>query len=207
MPWWRLVRTYKFKKDLPGLQQKVRDLLHAHSDSAIGWAALANVEIEQGAKADALVALQTAVDLKSTDAKVWCDGIAYNYRIMGEMDKAITAYREVVRLDPTNDRGWNALGYALMLRGKVDEAIRDYQNAIDVNPRNPDPLYNLTDAYQQQGRWNAANEVWDKLVAVDPSQANQLRGKFPNPMPASDPSAASQTETSVTPTSTTSTTL
>lgn len=53
---------------------------------------------------------------------------------LGDLDAAVTKYRECVRLDPQYFDAWHALGMALMKSGHFPEAIEAGRKAVELNP-------------------------------------------------------------------------
>src|SRR5262249_5146876 len=53
---------------------------------------------------------------------------------VGRPDEAIAAYREALRLNKDDFKGYNSLGWALHRRGQLDEAIAAFEKAIRIAP-------------------------------------------------------------------------
>lgn len=64
-------------------------------------------------------------------------------------------------------------GDALALR-RYDEAVRDYRAALDFFPKNIPALYNLGNAFKEQGNWAEALEHYQKVLGLDPGDFDAL---------------------------------
>lgn len=89
----------------------------------------------------------------------------------GDLEGAITAYRESLRLGPTAEAGSN-LGAALAALGRYQEAIEAYRAALAVAPADGRIRYNLALAYYKSADLpGAANE----LQALHTQQPDDMR--------------------------------
>jgi len=69
--------------------------------------------------------------------------LARAYRAMGELDKAIAALQDAVRIDPNYKAAYNNLGLALKGRGRFKEAIDALNKAVALDPKNGSTHANL----------------------------------------------------------------
>src|SRR4029077_18409251 len=69
----------------------------------------------------------------------------------GDMDGAIDAWRQLVRLAPKNARNLNSLGIRLLPRGDVDEAIRCFEREVEIDANDAEALCNLGRALEMRG--------------------------------------------------------
>jgi tetratricopeptide (TPR) repeat protein len=74
----------------------------------------------------------------------------------GDMEGAIAAYKEAIRLDPTLTVAHYNLGIALNARTDVEGAIASYRRAIQSDPSHAEAHCNLGHALQSQGQFAAA---------------------------------------------------
>jgi Flp pilus assembly protein TadD len=70
----------------------------------------------------------------------------------GQIDEAISQYREVIRLRPGFVEAYNNLGIALRNQGQIDEAISQFQEAIRLKPDYVKAHNNLGDAFGKKGQ-------------------------------------------------------
>ena len=86
----------------------------------------------------------------------------------GEVDSAITHYRQALALKPDFAEGHNNLGVALARKGQIDEAILHYERALAAKPDYADAHYNLGLALMRQGRQREAAEHFRRVLAIRP---------------------------------------
>jgi tetratricopeptide (TPR) repeat protein len=90
----------------------------------------------------------------------------------GEIDAAISHYREAIRLKPDFVLAQSNLGAALGRQGKFDEAISHLQEAIRLKPDHADAHNNLGIVYAIQGKDPEAAREFSEAVRIDPEQAD-----------------------------------
>jgi tetratricopeptide (TPR) repeat protein len=79
----------------------------------------------------------------NADAKAYVEFGASNGQ-RGDLEGAVKAFEQAIRLDPKFAPAYYNLGYAKSLQGKTDEAVQNYDKAIELDP-------NYRDAYNQRG--------------------------------------------------------
>jgi tetratricopeptide (TPR) repeat protein len=85
----------------------------------------------------------------------------------GDLEGAVTAYRESLRLGPTAEAGSN-LGAALAALGRYQEAIEAYGGALAMAPRDGRIRYNLALAHYKSADLPRAAEELEVLHASEP---------------------------------------
>jgi tetratricopeptide (TPR) repeat protein len=85
----------------------------------------------------------------------------------GDLEGAITAYRESLRLGPTAEAGSN-LGAALAALGRYQEAIETYRGALGLAPQDGRIRYNLALAYYKTADLPQAAAELEALHAKQP---------------------------------------
>lgn len=71
---------------------------------------------------------------------------------IGELDEAVTLYRQCVKIDPDFFDGWHALGMALMKTGEIKEAIGCGLQATSLQPNDLLAWTALSQMYVQDGQ-------------------------------------------------------
>lgn len=87
------------------------------------------------------------VALASKSAQIWSD-LGLEYYHVGFYDKAVTANREVLKINPSSALGWNNLCASLNNIGKWDEAIVACTKAAELDPNSTLTQNNLHIAKQ-----------------------------------------------------------
>jgi len=139
--------------------------------------------------------LEQVMQLNPNDPEGW-QLLARAYTRLGEADKAIAAYRNVVTLDPTNTTAKAALGGLLIATsaGTVPgEAMQLFQSIIDSGIKQPMAYYYLGLGHMQQGDYEQAYDVWKVLAENSPEGApwnamlrdslSDIAGKIGKPVP------------------------
>ncbi len=101
------------------------------------------------------------------------DWFALGYELEAtEIDEAIRAYREAVRLDPEHADAHVNLGRLLHERGAVAAAARHYRQAAALRPSDATAAYDLGVALQDLGRFEEAAEVYGAAIELAPGHAD-----------------------------------
>jgi tetratricopeptide (TPR) repeat protein len=102
-------------------------------------------------------------------------GLAQEYYNLGNAhlelknyDRAVSLYREALRLDPELNRAWFNLSLALSESGRASEAVDVIQRLISRDPQNSDLLEALAYAYHVQGLDEKALETYGQILEMSP---------------------------------------
>lgn len=87
---------------------------------------------------------------------------------MGDIERAVSAYRMVLEIDPRHSGALYNLGNLYRDQGNLNEAIRLYEQAIRVNSRLSDAYLNIGTIHNRQGKEDLAQKYYQKALAVDP---------------------------------------
>ncbi len=91
-------------------------------------------------------------------------GIALNEH--GDIDGAITHYRQALDLRPSYGEAHYNLGRLLVQKGQVDEAVTHYEKALEINPADAEAHNNLGAALFASGRVAEAIAHYRKALAI-----------------------------------------
>lgn len=80
----------------------------------------------------------------------------------GDLEAAVTAYRDFLAVKPDEAPARSNLGVVLASLGRFDEAIAEYTKALALQPANPGIRLNLGLAYYKSGRIAAAAKEFSK---------------------------------------------
>lgn len=90
--------------------------------------------------------------------------------------RALGLLEERLGKAPTDPKGWQARGDALLMMQRTDEARPMYERALEQMPKNEDMLDQLALLNQAQGRNQEAMRYWRQAVAVNPYNVGYRRG-------------------------------
>lgn len=131
-------------------------------------AALAAIDANDVAAALKEAALVTENDPWRADAQF---AIAWCHAQNGDTEKAVAAYREVVKIRPTDSRAWNNLGSTLDDMGHLTEAVDAYDHAIAANPSYAAAMNNKGVSLEKMGEGDAASKMFKKAIELSPDYA------------------------------------
>jgi tetratricopeptide (TPR) repeat protein len=86
----------------------------------------------------------------------------------GDLQQAVTAYKNFLSLRPNESAVRSNLGVLLARLGRFDEAIAEYKEAYGLDPSNPGIILNLGLAYYKAGRIPEAATEFSKAKALAP---------------------------------------
>ncbi|MBN1829264.1 MAG: tetratricopeptide repeat protein [Deltaproteobacteria bacterium] len=92
---------------------------------------------------------------------------ALNLQRRGQMGKAETLYRQILRTDPNNRFALNNLGVLCLHGGRIEEAERLFERALQGRGGYADPHYNLSCLYARTGKVEEALSSLVKAVDLD----------------------------------------
>jgi tetratricopeptide (TPR) repeat protein len=96
-------------------------------------------------------------------------GIAY--RKSGQLDKAIEAYQQAIRINPEYAEAWGNLGVAYGSAGEHAKAVDAYRQALHINPEDPIAWNNLGFSYGRAGQIAKAIEAFQQGLRMNPEDA------------------------------------
>ena len=90
------------------------------------------------------------------------------------------AYEEFVvatDMDPNEPRSWQKCGECLIALRELDQAEHYLRKALELNPKFTDAVVNYGFLYLERGDRTQAGELFDKVLAIDPSNVGAKEGK------------------------------
>jgi len=105
------------------------------------------------------------------DADAWYYlGVAY--RKSNRPDKAIEAYKQVIRINPEHAEAWFDIGDTYNEIKQYVKAIEACQQAVHINPENAVAWRNLGAAYNETRQYTKAMEAFRQATSINPEYAN-----------------------------------
>jgi tetratricopeptide (TPR) repeat protein len=89
----------------------------------------------------------------------------------GDVQGAIDAYRESIKLEPKSAEVFFNLAYAYLKLEKNNDAVKAFKQSIKLNPEKPEALYGLGLAEYKLGRFANAKDAFKQAVFLDPKMA------------------------------------
>ncbi len=91
--------------------------------------------------------------------------VLYN---LGNIDEAISHYRQSIQINPDYSKGHFNLGVLLEQKGESDVAVRHYSEAIRINPDSDKAHYNLGVLLDAKRQYDEAIRHYFKAIHVNP---------------------------------------
>src|SRR5579875_1555358 len=144
--------------------------LGINAQAADAWVNFANVLHALGRDAEALEALERALQLRPCDPEIL--RLRGDTLIaLGRAREAIEAFDRVLAAQPRNGEALNGRGAARAALGKAHEALADFDAALALAPDHPGALYNRGRALLELDRPHEALASFERALRVTPANA------------------------------------
>jgi len=102
----------------------------------------------------------------------------YQYSKNHQYERAIEAFTQAIKLDPSKVEGYHRRGFAYLDKDQYDAAIKDFQQALRLNPQDDYAYHHLGFVYYRKGKYDLAIENCKKAIEIEPksSRSYQVRG-------------------------------
>jgi tetratricopeptide (TPR) repeat protein len=157
--------------DLAGAMESLRQAVAADPEFTRAWALLAELDMDVGKPEESIDALHHAInsDPKSPiPRKLLASALTGPYR---HPDEAITAWRELLKLNPQDHDATQILGGLFISQKRFAEAISLLDAAARENPSRPDLQVSLGNAYLLSGDREKAMPAFNNAVKMSPGAA------------------------------------
>jgi Flp pilus assembly protein TadD len=139
-------------------------IAYTHHVLGLVLAALRHFELSEQA-------LVNAAHLAPDDASIW-NNLARTYSSLGQVSRAIGAYRKAVERSPDNPLLHANLAGALVENSQHDESVYHFQKAIQLSPGDAESWTHLGQVYDELGRADAAENCFRKALERDPESSS-----------------------------------
>ncbi len=137
-----------------------------------GTAPAAGMEVQQR-----IAMLQQVVGQDPKNVQAWTQ-LGNDYFDTNQPQKAVEAYGQVLAIQPANADVLTDQGVMYRALGQFDKAVENFRKANEANPRHLQSLFNLGIVYAYDLKQpKKAIEVWEKLVATDPSSSQAIQAR------------------------------
>jgi tetratricopeptide (TPR) repeat protein len=106
-------------------------------------------------------------------------GATYNFPLQ-QYDKALAEFNRAVQISPDYEKGYETLGLLYFNQGMYKEAIVAYTKAVALKPLLVTPRYQLALSYYRLHDRASAQREYEKLKAIDPAKASELKAQIPD---------------------------
>jgi tetratricopeptide (TPR) repeat protein len=184
------IELVKKLPDYQGLKEKDAEIqtlkatierLQLESGDELKKAALQALSEGNTKKATSL--LEKSVQLRTEKAKQFSEKAAQDWVDIGNIAflndslKALNAYQNAIRLDPSSLVAWNRLGHILKRLGRLEEAKQAYEHLLELAENDESfqaiAYGNLGIIYQIRGELDKAEEFHRKSLEIDKALGRQ----------------------------------
>ncbi|HEY9763867.1 MAG TPA: tetratricopeptide repeat protein [Trichocoleus sp.] len=152
----------------PSLEQTVAEMAlgeqlwgcESFSDETLSKAALSAAQHERYARA--LVILDYIVSRNPSAVNYSNRGLVHLWS--GRFERALADCDSALQLNPRLDQAYNNRANCYVALNRRDEAVADYNRAVDLNPFNVRARVNLGVTLRDQGKYNAALDIFDEAL-------------------------------------------
>jgi tetratricopeptide (TPR) repeat protein len=102
-------------------------------------------------------------------------GLAQNYELAGQLDKAELLYKELFLLQPTNYQFFDLLNKVYISQKKYNESLQLIETRIKQTPGDPSLYGILGTTYFIMDDSKKAYETWDRGIALNPKSSINYR--------------------------------
>ncbi len=91
-------------------------------------------------------------------------------------DRAILAYRRVVKMMPDNAHAWTFLGFAHREADELEDSLEAFQRAYKLEPDDMESLLNVAHALLEVGQSEEARRFYEMASIRDPEEVEAVNG-------------------------------
>lgn len=140
-------------------------------EDAVGWINLGNQLYRQEKFSQALAAFETALDHQVDLYQAWY-GMAQVLNTLGDYNGALTAYNQVLTLEPEFAQALRDRALVRILAGQPQQAVADLDRAVQINPQDYVSWYLRGNLFwKYQGWHDAALGSYDRALTIAPNFA------------------------------------
>ena len=156
---------------LTGSSPAARGIRIATVALLLAWAAMDQLHFYWSNEAESLPALERAAKLNPDDSSVQMR-LARAETLAGKRDASLAALQRAASISPESFLLQEAYARGLIEAGREADAYAQYQKILGRWPRNTDALVNYGVLAQRQNHGDEAIDSWQRVIDIDPGQAN-----------------------------------
>ncbi len=123
---------------------------------------------------DAVAAFQQSLAVKPDFAHAWYQIGSSNFQAK-KFKEAAEAYKKYVEITPDDVSGWMSMGVSYLQAKNFEAALEPLKKCVEMRPNDGIALANLAVAYINLKDNFSAKEIYNKLLTIDPAQAEKLK--------------------------------
>jgi|GEM_PF-6469998 len=120
-----------------------------------------------GANAEAQRLSQEWLKSAPTEPRAWFS-VAVCRHVCGDIEGALSAFDEVLRLCPGHVQALSGRGSMLSRLGRHETALESYSEAVQRSPRDPELRLNQAVVLESLDRWHEALQIYSEAIHLDP---------------------------------------
>ncbi len=164
---------------------KANQQLETLDDKAAAYVYRGLVYFAQKEFTNAAEDFQTAIEIDSALPEAWFN-LALTYEKLNQVDNAISAYDEYLKLEPKSEVAHYNRGHLKLSQGKFDEAIEDFRRTLAIEDRFVDAHNEIAIAYFKQKNYlEALQEIrtaaeintTNKIISANKAKLEACIGK------------------------------
>ena len=159
----------RLQNDLDRAEGMLKEALRLNPNSEEANNNLGVLRIEQNELDEAIGLLGTALSIEASAPTHLNLGNAYLER--GDVEEAITSYRNAIRADPNYYEPRLCLGNVYAKQGKNEEAAGEFQEAIRINPEDPAAYSDLGIVLSISNETEEALKRFEQALSLNPKSA------------------------------------
>lgn len=175
-------RSYVLEADAAKAVQALESAVTLDPNFALAWARLSRMHSVLFQYSDASAARrdsardsrQRALQLQPNLLEAQLADAYYNYRVVGDYDRAREILKQVHSKWPNNADAPHALALVARRQGRWDESLASFQEALELDPRNLQNLTNATITGKLMRQYPLAIKLIDRALDMAPGDNSSL---------------------------------
>lgn len=142
-------------------------------NNSYSYRILGKLQLNKGNIEKAITNLQKAIEINSEQPLWVYQNLGHIFKQRKQLDKAISIYKQAIRLDSNNSIVYRNLGSCHDQKEDVEAAIDSYRTAIKLNLEQPAWVYqNLGNLFSKQNQINQAIALYQQASKIYPEDEN-----------------------------------
>lgn len=167
---------------LPDALEYAETAVELDPQFAEAWAMVARIRAlfvnrGEGGDGEALEAVERTEALAPGSVAALTARGYYEWGVEDNREAALSAFRSAEGLAPSDTEILGAIGGLQLQNGDWSESLATVRRAVRLDPQNPARLSSLARILAGMGRYDAADQVWERTLQLDPASSAARTGK------------------------------